>query len=62
MAQLTVADALAQLEASDVTATCRTPAPLLGQHNREVASMLGFSPGEIDAMARDGVLYSEPLP
>lgn len=108
VAQLTLADALAQLEASDVTAarvqridevladpqiaargmvieqqhpvlgmvklpnlpfrlsecdtTCRTPAPLLGQHNREVASMLGYSPGENDAMARDGVLYSEPQP
>lgn len=41
---------------------CRVPAPLLGPHNCEVASMLGFSPAEIDAMARDGVLHSEPLP
>jgi crotonobetainyl-CoA:carnitine CoA-transferase CaiB-like acyl-CoA transferase len=47
---------------SECDTTCRTPAPLLGQHNREVASMLGFSPGEIDAMARDGALYSEPHP
>ena len=47
---------------SECDTTCRVPAPLLGQHNREVASMLGFSPAEIDAMARDGVLYSEPLP
>jgi crotonobetainyl-CoA:carnitine CoA-transferase CaiB-like acyl-CoA transferase len=36
------------------------PAPLLGQHNREVAASLGFSGGEIDAMERDGVLYAEP--
>lgn len=35
------------------------PAPLLGQHNREIAASVGFSPVEIDAMERDGVLYSE---
>lgn len=35
------------------------PAPLLGQHNREIAASVGFSPVEIDALERDGVLYSE---
>ena len=35
------------------------PAPLLGQHNRKIAASVGFSPVEIDAMERDGVLYSE---
>ncbi|MBC8158577.1 MAG: CoA transferase [Alphaproteobacteria bacterium] len=35
------------------------PAPLLGQHNREIAAEAGFSQDEIDAMTRDGVLYSE---
>ncbi|UUZ62052.1 CoA transferase [Polaromonas sp. P1-6] len=35
------------------------PAPLLGQHNREIAASVGFSSSEIDAMERDGVLYSE---
>jgi crotonobetainyl-CoA:carnitine CoA-transferase CaiB-like acyl-CoA transferase len=35
------------------------PAPLLGQHNREIAASVGFSASEIDAMERDGVLYSE---
>jgi crotonobetainyl-CoA:carnitine CoA-transferase CaiB-like acyl-CoA transferase len=37
----------------------RRAAPLLGQHNREIAAELGFSAAEIDSMARDGVLYSE---
>jgi len=45
---------------SDCDITCKVPAPLLGQHNREVASRLGFSAGEIDAMEHDGVLYAEP--
>ncbi len=35
------------------------PAPLLGQHNREIAASVGLSAEEIDAMVRDGVLYSE---
>ena len=35
------------------------PAPLLGQHNREIAASVGFSASEIDAMEQDGVLYSE---
>lgn len=33
------------------------PAPLLGQHNRELAQEAGFSDAEIDAMQADGVLY-----
>ena len=44
---------------SDCDITCKVPAPLLGQHNREVAGKLGFSAGEIEAMERDGVLYAE---
>jgi crotonobetainyl-CoA:carnitine CoA-transferase CaiB-like acyl-CoA transferase len=44
---------------SDCDATPRTPAPLLGQHNREIARELGFSPAEVDAMVADGVLYAE---
>lgn len=35
------------------------PAPMLGQHNRQIAASVGFSSGEIDAMEQDGVLYSE---
>ncbi|MCB2100284.1 MAG: CoA transferase [Rhodobacterales bacterium] len=35
------------------------PAPLLGQHNRELAAEMGFAGDEIDAMVRDGVLYAE---
>ena len=44
---------------SDADTSPRRPAPLLGQHNREIAAELGFSASDIDAMARDGVLYSE---
>ncbi|ANG61584.1 formyl-CoA transferase [Marinobacterium aestuarii] len=39
--------------------TEKTPAPLLGQHNRQIASSLGYAAGDIDALIRDGVLYSE---
>ena len=35
------------------------PAPLLGQHNREIAASVGYSADEIDTMVADGVLYSE---
>ncbi len=44
---------------SDCDVTPRTAAPLLGQHNREIAARLGFSPSDIEAMERDGVLYAE---
>ena len=35
------------------------PAPLLGQHNREIAESVGYSASDIDAMEQGGVLYSE---
>jgi crotonobetainyl-CoA:carnitine CoA-transferase CaiB-like acyl-CoA transferase len=44
---------------SDCDTAPRGPAPLLGQHNREVAAELGFSKTDIDALVRDGVLYAE---
>jgi len=44
---------------SDCDVTPRTAAPLLGQHNREIAAKLGFSPSDIEAMVKDGVLYAE---
>jgi crotonobetainyl-CoA:carnitine CoA-transferase CaiB-like acyl-CoA transferase len=44
---------------SDCDVTPRAAAPLLGQHNREIAAKLGFSAAEIEAMVRDGVLYAE---
>jgi crotonobetainyl-CoA:carnitine CoA-transferase CaiB-like acyl-CoA transferase len=44
---------------SDCDVTPRTAAPLLGQHNREIAAKLGFSPADIEAMVKDGVLYAE---
>lgn len=40
--------------------TIRESAPLMGQHNRQIAEELGFSTAEIDAMVGDGVLYQEP--
>lgn len=44
---------------SDCDTAPRGPAPLLGQHNRDLAARLGRSEEEIDAMVRDGVLYAE---
>jgi crotonobetainyl-CoA:carnitine CoA-transferase CaiB-like acyl-CoA transferase len=44
---------------SDCDVTPRTTAPLMGQHNREIAAALGFPAAEIDAMVKDGVLYAE---
>ena len=34
-------------------------APLLGQHNREIAGGLGLSEADIDTLVNDGVLYAE---
>ena len=48
------------LRFSDCDTTQRTPAPLMGQHNRAIAERLGYSQADIDAMVRDGVLYAEP--
>ena len=45
---------------SDCDTFPRGPAPLMGQHNREVAAGLGYSEAEVDALVRDGVLYAEP--
>lgn len=45
---------------SDCDTGPRSPAPLLGQHNREIAGRLGYSGAEVEAMVRDGVLYAEP--
>lgn len=44
---------------SDCDTTPRKPAPLLGQHNREIARSLGYSDADIEVMVRDGVLYNE---
>jgi crotonobetainyl-CoA:carnitine CoA-transferase CaiB-like acyl-CoA transferase len=43
---------------SGFDATIRESAPLLGQHNREIALSLGFDTQAIDAMQRDNVLFS----
>lgn len=44
------------LSGCDTTPTC--VAPDMGQDNREIAASLGFDGDEIEAMVRDGVLYS----
>ena len=44
---------------SDYDTSPRSVAPLMGQHNREIATKLGYSRADIDAMVRDGVLYAE---
>jgi crotonobetainyl-CoA:carnitine CoA-transferase CaiB-like acyl-CoA transferase len=44
---------------SDCDVTPRSVAPLMGQHNRQIAAKLGFTAAEIDAMERDGVLHAE---
>ena len=44
---------------SDCDTSPRSVAPLLGQHNHDIASELGFSDDEIAAMQADGVLYAE---
>lgn len=45
---------------SDCDTTPRRVAPLLGQHNAEIARELGIAESEIAAMKRDGILVSEP--
>jgi len=45
---------------SDCDTSPRCPAPLLGQHNREIAAELGYDAGAIERLVRDGVLYAEP--
>jgi crotonobetainyl-CoA:carnitine CoA-transferase CaiB-like acyl-CoA transferase len=37
-------------------ATMRRPAPLIGEHGREVLSEVGYSPDELDTLERDGIL------
>jgi crotonobetainyl-CoA:carnitine CoA-transferase CaiB-like acyl-CoA transferase len=44
---------------SDCDTTQKTPAPLMGQHNRDIAAMLGYSKAQVDALVKDGVLYAE---
>jgi crotonobetainyl-CoA:carnitine CoA-transferase CaiB-like acyl-CoA transferase len=44
---------------SECDTTPRSVAPLLGQHNRDIAASLGYSQADIDALVDDGVLYAE---
>ena len=45
---------------SDCDTTQTMPAPLLGQHNREIARSVGLSDAHISQMEHDDVLYAEP--
>jgi crotonobetainyl-CoA:carnitine CoA-transferase CaiB-like acyl-CoA transferase len=45
---------------SDCDTSPRRTAPLMGQHNREIATELGLDGDEIEAMTADGVLHAEP--
>jgi crotonobetainyl-CoA:carnitine CoA-transferase CaiB-like acyl-CoA transferase len=44
---------------SDCDTTPSGPAPLLGQHNAQIAASLGYSASEIAQLQADGVLYAE---
>lgn len=45
---------------SDTDATPRTPAPLLGEHNREILQgLLGYAGAEVNRLEQDGVLHAE---
>jgi crotonobetainyl-CoA:carnitine CoA-transferase CaiB-like acyl-CoA transferase len=44
---------------SGCTMHTATVAPRVGQHNRSIATELGFSLDEINTMVNDGVLYSD---
>lgn len=48
-----------RLSDCDTNAATAIHAPLLGQHNRNIAADLGYGPAEIDALCAEGVLYSE---
>jgi crotonobetainyl-CoA:carnitine CoA-transferase CaiB-like acyl-CoA transferase len=45
---------------SDCDTSPRSSAPLMGQHNGDIARELGFAAPEVEAMVADGVLYAEP--
>lgn len=45
---------------SEVDATIRTAAPLLGQHNRDIGAELGYSAEMLETLEREGVLYADP--
>jgi crotonobetainyl-CoA:carnitine CoA-transferase CaiB-like acyl-CoA transferase len=47
---------------SSTPASVRRPAPLVGEHGREVLAEVGYDDGELDALIRDGILFEPPPP
>jgi crotonobetainyl-CoA:carnitine CoA-transferase CaiB-like acyl-CoA transferase len=46
---------------SDCDISPKSVAPAIGQHNREVATGLGYTRADIESLEKDGVLYAEPF-
>ncbi|MCQ4629520.1 CoA transferase [Shinella sp. CPCC 100929] len=46
---------------SETPATIRRPAPLVGQHSREILSEFGYSQDEIEAWLASGVVYADEV-
>jgi crotonobetainyl-CoA:carnitine CoA-transferase CaiB-like acyl-CoA transferase len=42
---------------SETPGEMKRPAPLLGQHTREVLGGLGYSAAEIDALVKEGAVH-----
>jgi len=42
---------------SETPGEMKRPAPLLGQHTREILGGLGYSAAEIDALAKEGAVH-----
>jgi crotonobetainyl-CoA:carnitine CoA-transferase CaiB-like acyl-CoA transferase len=46
---------------SDCDTTPSGPAPLLGEHNAQIARSLGYSAAHVEQLQRDGVLYAPSM-
>ena len=47
---------------SETPATIRRPAPLVGQHTREILREFGYADDQVDAWLASGAAYSDTLP
>jgi crotonobetainyl-CoA:carnitine CoA-transferase CaiB-like acyl-CoA transferase len=55
--QLTMHNIIPRL--SDTPGRLRKPAPEIGQHTAEVLGQLGIAPGELEALAREGIVLAK---